>query len=306
MPGTNADARRAARHRRRRSVAPATACSSSRPSTPIVPVAEWPWMRELARRHRSAGQRQPQPARPGARGVARGAAACSTRPTPTVCRSYAQVAGRIDRHPATACTAASTRCCSTRPTPRSRTCRCAERLVALADPERRRRIVHDVPDDGGLFAQGGARPTSAASGRSTTATSTTSPSSRRSRSPRVAGRTGTPPMELVLDQLLAHDGNGMLYAPFFNYAYGDLSMTYEAHAAPAHADGAQRCRRTLRRDLRRRHADVHAHPLDPRPHAAARAAARVRRAPPDAADGRAVRPRRSWARRTRACAPTST
>jgi N-acyl-D-aspartate/D-glutamate deacylase len=39
-------------------------------------------------------------------------------------------------------------------------------------------------------------------------------------------------MELVLDQLLAHDGNGMLYAPFFNYAYGDLSMTYEATLHP--------------------------------------------------------------------------
>ena len=37
--------------------------------------------------HRPDGEHQPQPARPGARGVARRAAACSTRPTPTACRS---------------------------------------------------------------------------------------------------------------------------------------------------------------------------------------------------------------------------
>ncbi|NDH48894.1 MAG: D-aminoacylase, partial [Acidimicrobiia bacterium] len=27
-------------------------------------------------------------------------------------------------------------------------------------------------------------------------------------------------------------GHGMIYAPFFNYSYGDLSMTYEAHLHP--------------------------------------------------------------------------
>ncbi len=34
-------------------------------------------------------------------------------------------------------------------------------------------------------------------------------------------------MELVYDQLLAHNGTGMIYMPFFNYAYGDLSMTHD-------------------------------------------------------------------------------
>jgi N-acyl-D-aspartate/D-glutamate deacylase len=48
----------------------------------------------------------------------------------------------------------------------------------------------------------------------------------------VAARTGVPAMQIVLDQLTALDGNGMLYAPFFNYAYGDLSMTYEATRHP--------------------------------------------------------------------------
>ena len=35
------------------------------------------------------------------------------------------------------------------------------------------------------------------------------------------------PMDMVYDQLLSHGGRGMIYMPFFNYAYGDLSMTYE-------------------------------------------------------------------------------
>jgi N-acyl-D-aspartate/D-glutamate deacylase len=106
----------------------------------------------------------------------------------------------------------------------------ADRVAALSQPERRRRIVEDVPDDGGLFdhvvlarlgkmfpvADGAIdyEPGPAASVRA------------------IAERTGVPAMALVLDQLLAHDGNGMLYLPFFNYAYGDLSMTYEAHRHP--------------------------------------------------------------------------
>ena len=39
-------------------------------------------------------------------------------------------------------------------------------------------------------------------------------------------------MEVLLDQLTGDDGNGMVYAPFFNYSYGDLSMTYEATLHP--------------------------------------------------------------------------
>lgn len=63
-----------------------------------------------------------------------------------------------------------------------------ERLAALSVPERRRRIIEDIPNDGGFF-QGAVLPS------------------------------GRPPMELVLDQLTAHDGNGLRYHPFFNYAY---------------------------------------------------------------------------------------
>jgi N-acyl-D-amino-acid deacylase len=39
-------------------------------------------------------------------------------------------------------------------------------------------------------------------------------------------------MEVLVEQLTGEDGNGMVYAPFFNYSYGDLSMTYEATLHP--------------------------------------------------------------------------
>ena len=105
-----------------------------------------------------------------------------------------------------------------------------DRLVALAEPERRRRIIHEVPADGGLFTEvvldnlhkvwpvaDGAIDYEPSADQSVAA---------------VAARTGVPPMQVVLDQLTAHDGNGMIYAPFFNYSYGDLSMTYAATNHP--------------------------------------------------------------------------
>jgi N-acyl-D-amino-acid deacylase len=47
-----------------------------------------------------------------------------------------------------------------------------------------------------------------------------------------AERTGTRATDLLIDQLAAHDGNGIVLTPFFNYAYGDLSFSYEAHRHP--------------------------------------------------------------------------
>ena len=40
-------------------------------------------------------------------------------------------------------------------------------------------------------------------------------------------------MQLMIDHLLTADGHGMLYSPFFNYSYGDLSFNYEAHMHPS-------------------------------------------------------------------------
>lgn len=104
-----------------------------------------------------------------------------------------------------------------------------ERLAALAEPARRHRIIHEVPDDGGLFR----RVVLDNLGRIWPVTDGDidyEPTEEQSVAA-VAARVGVPPMQLLLDALVADDGNGMLYAPFFNYAYGDLSMT---HAATLH------------------------------------------------------------------------
>jgi N-acyl-D-aspartate/D-glutamate deacylase len=105
-----------------------------------------------------------------------------------------------------------------------------QRLTALAEPERRRRIIEEVPDDGGFFARAVLAkldrmwPVEGAD-IDYEPTADTSVAA-------VAARQGVPPMQLVLDQLTGEGGNGMLYAPFFNYGYGDLSMTYEATLHP--------------------------------------------------------------------------
>ncbi len=230
VPGTNADARellgigaaiRRAGH----------GLFQFAPEHAILPVAEWPWMRELAAvtgQPVSVNLNQPDQAPEVWREVLRLLDEAQADGLPI----HAQIAGRtigilyclhgsvhpLLFHPAYAEIAHL-------PMP--------ERLVALADPERRRRIIHDVPDesqDGGLFA----KVVLANLGRIWPVADGDidyEPSSDRSVAA-LAARTGTPPMELVLDQLLAHDGNGMLYAPFFNYAYGDLSMTYEATLHP--------------------------------------------------------------------------
>ena len=101
-----------------------------------------------------------------------------------------------------------------------------ERLHELADPERRRRIIEDIPDDGGLFRTvvldklGRIYPVDGAN-------IDYEPSAEMSVAA-IAAVKNIPPLQLILDQLASHDGNGMIYAPFFNYTYGDLSMTYEA------------------------------------------------------------------------------
>ncbi len=193
-----------------------------------VPVEEWPWMEALARRTgRTVSVNLNQPDQDPevwrqVLGLLEGAA---DEQLPIV----AQVAGRsigilyclhgsvhpLLFHPAYAEVADLAM---------------PERLVALAEPERRRRLVHDVPDDGGFFQRvvlakldrmwpvDGAdidyEPTTGASVAA------------------VATRRGIPPMQLLVDQLTSADGNGMVYAPFFNYSYGDLSMTYEATLHP--------------------------------------------------------------------------
>ena len=193
-----------------------------------VPVHEWPWMEELARRSgRTVSVNLNQPDQDpevwrDVLGLLKGA----DREGLDI---VAQVAGRsigilyclhgsvhpLLFHPAYADVADL-------PMP--------ERLVALADPDRRRRLVHEVPDDGGFFHRvvldkvdrmwpvDGPDIDYEPSGDTSVAA--------------VAAQRGTTPMEVLVDQLTAEDGNGMVYAPFFNYTYGDLSMTYEATLHP--------------------------------------------------------------------------
>ncbi|MDP1806691.1 MAG: amidohydrolase family protein, partial [Acidimicrobiales bacterium] len=105
-----------------------------------------------------------------------------------------------------------------------------ERLAALAEPARRHRLIHEIPDDGGFFR----RVVLDKASRMWPVDGPDidyEPSSDTSIATIAAAR-GVPAMEVLVDQLTGDDGNGMVYAPFFNYSYGDLSMTYEATLHP--------------------------------------------------------------------------
>ncbi len=193
-----------------------------------LPVDEWPWMKELARRSGrtiSVNLNQPDHDPEVWREVLVLLDEAAAEGLPLV----AQIAGRsigilyclhgslhpLLFHPAYAEVADL-------PMP--------ERLAALHQPERRRRIIEDVPDDGGFFARqvldkldrvwlvDGAN----IDYEPTPATAVVA----------LAAQRGVAPMQVVLDQLTTRDGNGMLYAPLFNYTYGDLSMTHEATLHP--------------------------------------------------------------------------
>ena len=189
-----------------------------------VPLEEWPWMEELARRTGrtvSVNLNQPDQDPEVWREVLHLLDGAAAKGLPM----YAQIAGRsigilyclhgsvhpLLFHPAYAEVADLPM---------------TERLAALTNPERRRRIIEEVPDDGGLFVRAVLSkldrvwPIDGADidYEPTTGTSVAA----------IAAERSIPPMQLVLDQLTSDDGNGMLYAPFFNYTYGDLSMTYEA------------------------------------------------------------------------------
>jgi N-acyl-D-aspartate/D-glutamate deacylase len=99
-------------------------------------------------------------------------------------------------------------------------------LAALGEPERRRRIIHDVPDDGG-FMRKAVLDKVDRMWLVDDGSIDYEPPYHTSVGARALAE-GVPPMQLILDQLVSLDGNGMLYAPFFNYSYGDLSFTHDA------------------------------------------------------------------------------
>jgi N-acyl-D-amino-acid deacylase len=192
------------------------------PDHALVPVREWPWMQDLARLTGNpvcVNLNQPDSAPEVWRTVLDLLDDAARDDVPL----YAQVAGRSigilyclqgSVHPLLFHPAYQE--VQHLPMP--------ERLTALADPERRRRIIHDVPDDGGFF-------TAAVLSKLPRTWSVEGdieyePRAEESIAAR-SERMGVPAMQLVLDQLTSADGTGMLYAPFFNYTYGDLSMTHD-------------------------------------------------------------------------------
>ena len=105
-----------------------------------------------------------------------------------------------------------------------------ECVTALREPSRRRRIIDDHPDDGGFF-QRVVLDRLARMYPATHGDIDYEPSPDSSIIA-IASRRGRPPMEVLLDALLADDGHGMVYTPIFNYGYGDLSFSYELHRHP--------------------------------------------------------------------------
>jgi len=106
----------------------------------------------------------------------------------------------------------------------------AERCKALQEPQLRERIINEMPNDGGLFQKvildnaSHMFPVMTANIDYEPLPSASATAIAQSANKKV--------MEILLDQLVANDGHGLIYMPFFNYAYGDLSFNYEAQQHP--------------------------------------------------------------------------
>ncbi|MFM9225563.1 MAG: N-acyl-D-amino-acid deacylase family protein, partial [Actinomycetota bacterium] len=109
------------------------------------------------------------------------------------------------------------------------------RVKALRDPVLRAKFM-EIPRDGGFFER-------IVVSRLwkmfavTDANIDYEPDPKKDSIEAVAARDRIPPMEMVYDQLLAREGRGMIYMPFFNYAYGDLSMTHDLLSHPRTRNG---------------------------------------------------------------------
>lgn len=101
-----------------------------------------------------------------------------------------------------------------------------EKVKALRNPTLRNQFVNEIPRDGGFFEK-------IVLSRLwkmfpvTDANINYEPNPKTDSVDALAQATRTTPMDLVYDQLLTNNGKGMIYMPFFNYAYGDLSMTHD-------------------------------------------------------------------------------
>jgi N-acyl-D-aspartate/D-glutamate deacylase len=111
-----------------------------------------------------------------------------------------------------------------------------EQVRALQDVALRARFIHDMPDDGGFF-DNVVRTRLWKMFAVTDANINYEPDPSTDSIDAHARARGVDPMNLVYDQLLSRDGRGMIYMPFFNYSYGDLSMTYELMQHPHTRNG---------------------------------------------------------------------
>lgn len=110
----------------------------------------------------------------------------------------------------------------------------AQRVAALSEPGRRTRLIEERPSH--RFAQQFVGDNFHTMFPITSATIDYEPTREQSVSG-IAARTGKAPMEVIVDHLLSNGGSGMIYRPFLNYAYGDLSMTHKLLQHPNTRNG---------------------------------------------------------------------
>jgi N-acyl-D-aspartate/D-glutamate deacylase len=179
-----------------------------------LPIDEWPWMKELARRTGrtiSVNLNQPDDAPDLWRQVLDLLDEAHDEGLPIV----AQVAGRV---------VGLIMCLEGSFNP------LADRAAALADPALRDEFATAPAEGGDLYrmlvldrldrfwaVEDGAIDYEPPAEHSLAAT---------------ARRTGARATDLMIDQLASNGGNGIVLTPFFNYAYGDLSFSYEVHRHP--------------------------------------------------------------------------
>lgn len=197
-----------------------------------VPVEEWPWMQELARRSGATVSVNVNQLDDGSE-VWRKTLALLTQAHQTGEKIVAQTAGRSigilmclegSVHPLLAHPAYH----EVMHLP------FAERVAALGDPVRRQRFIDEVPQDGfyeGLVTKALKRMYPVTSGNIDYEPHPSQSIGEQSKA------TGVPAMKLIVDHMLSNDGKGMIYSPFFNYMYGDLSMTYEMMQHPQTRNG---------------------------------------------------------------------
>ena len=197
-----------------------------------VPVDEWPWMQELARRSGATVSVNVNQLDDGSE-VWRKTLALLTKAHESGEKIVAQTAGRSigilmclegSVHPLLAHPAYH----EVAHLP------FAQRIAALNEPTRRARFITEVPDDNFYKAL----VTNALKRMYTVTTANIDYEPHPSTCiGEQAKKLGVPPMQLIVDHLLSNDGKGMIYSPFFNYMYGDLSMTYEMMQHPQTRNG---------------------------------------------------------------------